>query len=341
MQIGVFQSTPARTPCQHKPLSSSVMRQRPRRGSRLESTPCGANRRRRFRCYRTLRSSSICRGLGATQVAAGHSRTARFSGELMNSFQKAGTSRCKGPDRDVERCSRTREGDPSGVLPPPGEGRARRKGGCGSDSTRPPRGAKASRERAFEVEPSRSGLRSGLQGRSSAIRAALRLEPGENREGCRAACRRRDSSSLRELCDRTERVSFARSMTPFAARKRRDMPPTSSLEDSLRMRDRTDRGDAADPSFSPQAEGRRVAIVTSRYHHAITSRLEAGAVEAYLAAGGVEADLVRCSSPGAFELVAIAAALAARPDLDGVVALGCIVAGETRHDRHLAAAVAQ
>ena len=46
------------------------------------------------------------------------------------------------------------------------------------------------------------------------------------------------------------------------------------------MRDRTDRGDAADPSLSPQAAGRRVAIVTSRYHHAITSRLEAGAVEA-------------------------------------------------------------
>ena len=107
------------------------------------------------------------------------------------------------------------------------------------------------------------------------------------------------------------------------------------------MRDRTDRGDAADPSLTPKAAGRRVAIVTSRYHHAITSRLEAAAVETFLAAGGVEADLVRCSSPGAFELVAIAAALAARPDLDGVVALGCIVAGETRHDRHLAAAVAQ
>lgn len=84
-----------------------------------------------------------------------------------------------------------------------------------------------------------------------------------------------------------------------------------------------------------------MAIVTSRYHHAITSRLEAGAVEAFIAAGGAEADLVRCPSPGAFELVAIASALAARSDVDGVVALGCIVAGETRHDRYLAAAVAQ
>ncbi len=107
------------------------------------------------------------------------------------------------------------------------------------------------------------------------------------------------------------------------------------------MRDRNDRGDAADTSLAPKAVGRRVAIVTSRYHHAITSRLEEGAVEAFIGAGGAEADLVRCSSPGAFELVAIAAALAARSDLDGVVALGCIVAGETRHDRYLAAAVAQ
>lgn len=107
------------------------------------------------------------------------------------------------------------------------------------------------------------------------------------------------------------------------------------------MRDRNDRGDAADPSLSPKAGGRRVAIVTSRYHHAITSRLEEGAVEAFAAAGGSEADLIRCSSPGAFELVAIAAALAARSDVQGVVAIGCIVAGETRHDRYLAAAVAR
>ncbi|MGA1516704.1 MAG: 6,7-dimethyl-8-ribityllumazine synthase [Phycisphaerales bacterium] len=107
------------------------------------------------------------------------------------------------------------------------------------------------------------------------------------------------------------------------------------------MRDRTDRGGAAAPSLSPKARGRRVAIVTSRYHDAITSKLEEGAIEAFREAGGEEGDLVRCSSPGAFELVAIASALAARSDLDGVVALGCIVAGETRHDRYLAAAVAQ
>lgn len=84
-----------------------------------------------------------------------------------------------------------------------------------------------------------------------------------------------------------------------------------------------------------------MAIVTSRYHESITSKLEEGAIEAFREAGGDESDLIRCSSPGAFELVAIASALAARSDLDGVVALGCIVAGETRHDRYLAAAVAQ
>jgi len=83
-----------------------------------------------------------------------------------------------------------------------------------------------------------------------------------------------------------------------------------------------------------------VGVVTSAYHGEITAALETGAVEAFVASGGVAEDLVRIDSPGAFELVAIAAALAARDDLDAVVALACIVRGETRHDRFLASAVA-
>ncbi len=88
------------------------------------------------------------------------------------------------------------------------------------------------------------------------------------------------------------------------------------------------------------ARGLRVGMATSAYHAEITAAMEAAAVEAFVEAGGRTEDLRRVASPGAFELVAIASALAARPDIDAVVALGCIVRGETRHDRVLADAVA-
>ena len=106
------------------------------------------------------------------------------------------------------------------------------------------------------------------------------------------------------------------------------------------MRSAPDR-ELAPESPTPDGRGLVVAVVTSRYHRAITDALESGAKAAFLEAGGVADDLVMFESPGGFELVAIASACAQRAEIDAVVALGCIVAGETRHDRYLAAAIAQ
>lgn len=46
-------------------------------------------------------------------------------------------------------------------------------------------------------------------------------------------------------------------------------------------------------------------------------------------------------APGAFELPVLAAALARTGDFDAVLALGCLIRGETAHDRVIADAVAQ
>lgn len=88
------------------------------------------------------------------------------------------------------------------------------------------------------------------------------------------------------------------------------------------------------------ARGLRVGIVTSRYHGEITGALQQGARNAFLGAGGREADLLLVDAPGSFELVSIAHALAARADLDAVVCLGCVLTGETTHDRYICEAVA-
>ena len=88
------------------------------------------------------------------------------------------------------------------------------------------------------------------------------------------------------------------------------------------------------------ASGLRVGVVTSQDHDAVTSRLLEGARECFLAAGGVDANLLCASAPGSYELIAIAHTLALRPDLDAVVCLGCVLTGETRHDEYLCEAVA-
>jgi len=121
------------------------------------------------------------------------------------------------------------------------------------------------------------------------------------------------------------------------ARLRRILaPPTASI--SAPMQPTEPASSAAPPRHD--AADLTIAIVASRYHRAIVDRLAAGAEEAFLAAGGGRERLILVESPGAFELVPIASALARRSEIDAVVTLGCIVRGETRHDRVLADAIA-
>lgn len=83
----------------------------------------------------------------------------------------------------------------------------------------------------------------------------------------------------------------------------------------------------------------RVLVVVSRYNASVTGRLLRGAVGAYGRAGGESADLRVVEASGAFELACLAGAGARSGRFGAVVALGCIVRGETSHDQVLAGAV--
>lgn len=75
----------------------------------------------------------------------------------------------------------------------------------------------------------------------------------------------------------------------------------------------------------------RWAVVAARFHAEITDALLAGAAAAF-AARGVPADRVEIARvPGAFELPLACRALAASGRYAAVVALGCVVRGETSH----------
>ncbi len=91
---------------------------------------------------------------------------------------------------------------------------------------------------------------------------------------------------------------------------------------------------------SPGAGGLpRVAIIVSRYNRSVTQRLLSGARGEYERRGGHAADLEILEAPGAFEVPQVALAAARSGGCRAVVALACIVRGETRHDRYLAQAV--
>lgn len=84
-----------------------------------------------------------------------------------------------------------------------------------------------------------------------------------------------------------------------------------------------------------------VAVVVSRYNAGITDKLRDGALRAYELRGGVPAGVAVFDAPGSFELTAIAAEAAKTGRYAGVVILGCVIKGETRHDEYINHAVAQ
>ena len=77
--------------------------------------------------------------------------------------------------------------------------------------------------------------------------------------------------------------------------------------------------------------GLKIGLVQSRFNVPLTGRL-ADACKAELAALGVaEADIRHVTVPGALEIAVALAALAEGGRYDALIALGCVVRGETYH----------
>ncbi len=87
------------------------------------------------------------------------------------------------------------------------------------------------------------------------------------------------------------------------------------------------------------ASGRRVAIVASRFNEHVTRRLVDGAVDCLVAHGGADGDIDVYWVNGAFELPQVASRLARAKKADGIIAVGCLIRGETLHFEVLARAV--
>jgi len=79
------------------------------------------------------------------------------------------------------------------------------------------------------------------------------------------------------------------------------------------------------------AGGLRFGIVVSRFNSFITERLLAAAVDALERAGAAGKDMDVVRVPGSFELPLTAKKLAATGKYDALIAIGCVIRGETSH----------
>lgn len=84
------------------------------------------------------------------------------------------------------------------------------------------------------------------------------------------------------------------------------------------------------------ARQRRVVLVAARFNAMLVDQLIAGARQAWRDHGGEDAALLVERVPGAFELPLTAKMFAASGRVDAVVALGCVIRGDTPHFDYVA-----
>ncbi len=89
------------------------------------------------------------------------------------------------------------------------------------------------------------------------------------------------------------------------------------------------------------ARGRRFAVVASRFHEEVGTRLVEGARAALLRHGVAEKDVTVVWVPGAFEVPQVALMLARRGRVDALVCVGCVIRGETPHFEYVAGEAAR
>lgn len=89
------------------------------------------------------------------------------------------------------------------------------------------------------------------------------------------------------------------------------------------------------------ARSLKVAIVAARFNEIITKRLLEGAVDCLVRHGAPADDISVVWVPGAFEIPAAAARLAASGEIDAIVCVGAVIRGETPHFDYVAGGCAQ
>jgi 6,7-dimethyl-8-ribityllumazine synthase len=87
--------------------------------------------------------------------------------------------------------------------------------------------------------------------------------------------------------------------------------------------------------------GRRIGIVCARWNEVVTGRLLHGARRTLAERGVAEDDVDLAWVPGAFELPLAAKVMAGTGRYDAVIAIGCVIRGDTAHFEYVAGPAAE
>ncbi len=86
-----------------------------------------------------------------------------------------------------------------------------------------------------------------------------------------------------------------------------------------------------DPQSVPSAAGMRFGIAVSQWNSQVTGALLQGAVATLVRHGASEEDITEAVVPGSFELVHASSRMVKSGRFDAVIALGCVIRGDTPH----------
>jgi 6,7-dimethyl-8-ribityllumazine synthase len=92
----------------------------------------------------------------------------------------------------------------------------------------------------------------------------------------------------------------------------------------------------AEFSGSPTGQGRRFAVIASRFNETVTQKLVDGALDALVRHGAEVDDVDVVWVPGAWELPAAARRLLATERYHALVAIGAVIRGDTPHFDYVA-----
>jgi len=89
------------------------------------------------------------------------------------------------------------------------------------------------------------------------------------------------------------------------------------------------------------AEGKKFALVVSRFNDFITEKLLSGALDALIRSGTSDEDIEVVKVPGAFEIPLMAQKMAKTNRFDAVICLGAVIRGSTPHFDYVSAEVSK
>jgi 6,7-dimethyl-8-ribityllumazine synthase len=91
----------------------------------------------------------------------------------------------------------------------------------------------------------------------------------------------------------------------------------------------------------PNVSQKHFAIIVAEWNEEVTEALFEGAYKTLIENGVKAENIVRANVPGSYELSFGSQVFAQKADIDAIIAIGCVIQGETKHNDYINHAVAQ